>query len=364
MLVGGIGRSQKQKHMIMQTDNHTVGPSLADFRGLVQNMSPTSRVALAKDGGITTIGLWQRCKRFFSVSSHKRGEDNVKLAMMLKAALEAEGGTGAGGSSARKLERNPTILSARRINRILRESRPKDAQDPRPLPTNENDLRPREEDSKKEDDTGTNGKGQDYSVVEAGPQMNAHTSTELEAIENVGDDGKNGEGKARIKKELEAKISKAISNEIMAVQKTEGTGSTPAQPLSYATNRSSVMGFSEGFMFLTIEGAGEAEEDWRIYRNLYEEGEKVNFPQNTVLDCRRGDAEGGGEETLFKGRIVFINEDNDDVKHVQTSRVSKALFPPNPNFVVSKTSFNEENQCLKVFLKLVKEPIAKDIPFW
>ena len=107
----------------METKNLTIQskPSLADFQSLAQNMSPTSRVALAKDGGITTIGLWQRCKRFFTVSSDTKRTNNAKLVDLLKKALEGKYGLDTGTTGLNKLVKSPTILSARRINRILQQ---------------------------------------------------------------------------------------------------------------------------------------------------------------------------------------------------------------------------------------------------
>ena len=98
------------------------GPSLADFKRQVKRMLPTSRVAFNKNGEITTIGLWQRCKRFFSVKKGDRYQQNNRLREMLSNALQAEYGDIEKGKTYERLCEKPTVLSARRINRILGEA--------------------------------------------------------------------------------------------------------------------------------------------------------------------------------------------------------------------------------------------------
>ena len=93
---------------------------LPQFIELAKKMSPTSRVVLTPDGkSITTIGLWQRCKRFFTVSRVDRRKANEDLAKMFEKALSENHGSSLAKNCTSSLRSNPTKLSARRINRIM-----------------------------------------------------------------------------------------------------------------------------------------------------------------------------------------------------------------------------------------------------
>ena len=94
--------------------------SLARFQDLAKNMSPTSRlVAVDKGADIKEIGLWQRFKRFFNVSSVTRRAENKGLAETFKTALKEAYNSTAVDDCTKKLLENPTNLSARRITSIL-----------------------------------------------------------------------------------------------------------------------------------------------------------------------------------------------------------------------------------------------------
>ena len=290
----------------METKNITIQskPSLADFRGLAQNMSPTSRVALAKDGGITTIGLWQRCKRFFTVSSDTKRTNNAKLVDLLKKALEGEYKTDPDTTGLNKLVKSPTILSARRINRILQQ-------------------------------------------VEQSDKNPTSALTKVESV--AGDQEEKG-----TKEKIEDEIKRDMKQDLFfceQLQKGEGTGRLGEKvELRYENYKPAPNSPALPDRSVHLEVKVPKETDLEALKDAYTPGSKVDFPEKTIFRCKVPDADSLERRTDGK-KVIFINENNGNAKRFTASVVTRALFPTGSNFFVSGTEYNTEDGFLTVFLK-------------
>ena len=285
----------------MQTKNPTTQskPGLADFRGLAQNMSPTSRVALAKDGGITTIGLWQRCKRFFTVSSDTKRTNNAKLVDLLKKALEEEYKTDPVTTGLNKLVKSPTILSARRINRILKQ------------------------------------------VKQSDKQLDKNPASASRKVESAAGDQEEKGTKEKIEDEIKRDMKKDFNMMGMRLQN--------GGKLSYEDYNPAPNSPAPPVRSVFIEVKVSEETDLEALKDAFMPDSKVDFPAKTMFKC-----EGAFEipKRIDGKKVIFISENNASVKNTSQTLMSRALFPTGSNFFVSSTKYNVEEDFLTVFLKL------------
>ena len=306
----------------METKNPTTQskPSLADFRGLAQNMSPTSRVALAKDGGITTIGLWQRCKRFFTVSSDTKRTNNAKLVGLLKKALEGEYGLDTGTTGLNKLVKSPTILSARRINRILQQVKPS-AKNP----------------------TSALRKVESAAGEQVKPSAKIPTSALTKVESAAGDQEEKG-----TKEKIEDDIKSGMERDFDYYGKLQGGGLGKKVELRYEDYEPAPNSPALPDKSVYLEVKVPEETDLEALKDAYTPHSKVDFPERTIFKCEGAFSLEG---KIDGKKVIFVNENNGNAKKFTDIVFTRALFPTGSNFFVSSTKYNVEDGFLRVFLK-------------
>ena len=265
--------------------------NLAKFKEFACNMPRTSRVALNEKGKITKIGLWQRFKRFVSVTRGDRGKQNSRLAEILDQALENEYGRKAASIGIGKLTNNPTILSARRINIILNRA---EENQPQSL------LAFWFFDKKATNDI-----------------LGIPIDTALYAQHEV----------------VEGQFP--IENYLVALAK----GNKEFKDLKFASITSSENYQGRSSFELYRGGA-----DWDFYKKKFKCGNIVIFPKGITFDPVE-EQEHEGQDLYKNNSIIFITDTHEKAKVHR----NKVVFHPDTRFTITGLKFDVAD-CLQIFL--------------
>ena len=287
---------------------------LPRFTELAKKMSPTSRVVLTPDGkDITTIGLWQRCKRFFTVSRVDRREANKNLVKMFEKAISEDYGSMAAKSFTASLSMNPTKLSARKINKIMKLAVcfPKVSADSQ------------------------------LSVPHVGSNANQTTTapTEVPDLNTLEKETKElpqvDQAKLRVKEQL-GNIS---ANSTLSGRSFNNLVISATQIIS-------------GSAYAVVT---KGDYEWETYTEICASGNTVDFPENVVFPIGHDGERNRDSGNLFiQDTICFVPDTHETAK----SSGKDVLFPPNSKFVVSSTKFDDRG-CLLVYLSLQADPTTE-----
>ena len=364
-------------------------PSLEVFQRLANNMPLTSRVALGVNNGITTIGLWQRCKRFFSVSRGDRRDENTELAKLLRKALKERYAEQVATESTARLFDNPTVLSARRINRILHDvqesqggSLETDLQETGPKPAVTDEIENRKQDTQqlqgsslKTDFQETGPKPEESREIEKSEQDSQQESettapSEVEQSlpswkdksdteernqnsntlkpESLGNRRgfSESEGFNKFKHEVEDNVKRMIENKIK--HHFEKVNYEDIETPNGNYKGSSRLRFAKNQAY-----------DWESYEALYLPGTELVLPKNVVFDY----VPAKPDTAIQKNKIYLICGKSDNAKGSR----NRVFFSPNSSFVVKDLKFtevdsesNKEEKSLLVFLDVKAEATGKD----